>query len=338
MDIAIIGAGLTGLALAKELKALGHSVIIFEKSRGRGGRLVNKRFNWASLDIGAQYFTVREPAFKTKVDDWQQQGLVTPWQFTPYKMNHGTLTLSPDNTERWVGLPAMNAPAKFLANELNIKFNCSITRIEFQNLKWTLHDQKDKFYPGFDWTIITAPVEQSLPLVTEHAAPPEAITQIKHTPCWALAFQTSTPLANSEIKGIFGDEIIRWVSRDSSKPGRKEKSSSNWIVHFSPEWSKKNQPHQPFKDLTQVEQQHWKQRLIETAQTWLRPCFDSPIAISNSYFHFWRYANLEENDALPFYWADKEKGLALAGAWAAGGRVEGAWKSAMMLLENEFKL
>jgi hypothetical protein len=37
--IAIIGAGLAGLTCGKALQQAGHDVVIFEKSRGIGGRL-----------------------------------------------------------------------------------------------------------------------------------------------------------------------------------------------------------------------------------------------------------------------------------------------------------
>jgi predicted NAD/FAD-dependent oxidoreductase len=41
--IAVVGAGIAGLLLARELKARGAEVVVFEKSRGLGGRMATKR-------------------------------------------------------------------------------------------------------------------------------------------------------------------------------------------------------------------------------------------------------------------------------------------------------
>ena len=64
MKIGIIGAGLAGLKVGSELKKQGHDITVFEKSRGKGGRLANKRLDWGVFDIGAQYFTARSEVFK----------------------------------------------------------------------------------------------------------------------------------------------------------------------------------------------------------------------------------------------------------------------------------
>ena len=42
-NIAIIGAGMTGVVCARNLKDAGYETIIFEKSRGIGGRMATRR-------------------------------------------------------------------------------------------------------------------------------------------------------------------------------------------------------------------------------------------------------------------------------------------------------
>ena len=70
MKIAIIGAGLAGLTAASHLISAGFRVDLVEKSRGAGGRMATRRETWASLDLGAQYFTARSPAFRAQVASW----------------------------------------------------------------------------------------------------------------------------------------------------------------------------------------------------------------------------------------------------------------------------
>src|SRR5690554_4761629 len=69
-SIAVIGSGLAGLTAAILLGDSGHNVRVFEKSRGPGGRLASKRVANGSADIGAQYFTSRNPGFTRFLDRW----------------------------------------------------------------------------------------------------------------------------------------------------------------------------------------------------------------------------------------------------------------------------
>jgi renalase len=54
-DHLIIGAGLTGIELARLLRAKGQSVILLEKSRGLGGRISTRRIDNEGFDHGALY-------------------------------------------------------------------------------------------------------------------------------------------------------------------------------------------------------------------------------------------------------------------------------------------
>ena len=53
MRVAVVGAGLSGLAAARELATGGHEVVVFEKSRGMGGRLASRRAEGTVLDHGS---------------------------------------------------------------------------------------------------------------------------------------------------------------------------------------------------------------------------------------------------------------------------------------------
>ena len=83
MRYAIVGAGMAGLACAEALKQAGHSVVLFDKGRGAGGRMSTRRLPTSlgevAIDHGAQYFTARDPAFKNLVSTWRDQGIAVPW-------------------------------------------------------------------------------------------------------------------------------------------------------------------------------------------------------------------------------------------------------------------
>jgi monoamine oxidase len=63
VPIAIIGAGIAGLAAANFLHKAAHVIHLFDKSRGSGGRMSSKRSDVGQLDLGAQYFTAPRPPF-----------------------------------------------------------------------------------------------------------------------------------------------------------------------------------------------------------------------------------------------------------------------------------
>jgi len=84
MTIAIIGAGLAGLACADKLAAAGRAVTLFDKGRGPGGRMSTRRRETADgvacWDHGAQFFTARTPDFQTVVANWGACGVVAAWR------------------------------------------------------------------------------------------------------------------------------------------------------------------------------------------------------------------------------------------------------------------
>jgi predicted NAD/FAD-dependent oxidoreductase len=100
--IAIIGAGLAGLAAARALADAGHAVTIFEKSRGVGGRAATRRVAGFSFDHGAQYL---------KADDVATAALVAA---TPGHADIGLPVWVFDGTGQIAeGDPALNADPKW---------------------------------------------------------------------------------------------------------------------------------------------------------------------------------------------------------------------------------
>ena len=76
--IAVVGAGLSGLLVARALQARGGKVVVLEKSRGLGGRLTTKRVGEAVFDTGAQYFTAKSERFAG--GRWRQEHHINPSQ------------------------------------------------------------------------------------------------------------------------------------------------------------------------------------------------------------------------------------------------------------------
>ena len=112
MRVVIIGAGISGLVAARRLDATGAEVVVVDKGRSVGGRLATRRIGTATVDHGAQFFTVRSPAFRRQVDDWVERGLVTVWTngFT-----------GDDGHPRYAAIAGMNSLAKDLATDVDVR-------------------------------------------------------------------------------------------------------------------------------------------------------------------------------------------------------------------------
>ena len=64
MSTVVVGAGLAGLMAGRALVEAGHEVVLLDKGRSPGGRLATRRIGPATLDHGAQFFTVRSPSVR----------------------------------------------------------------------------------------------------------------------------------------------------------------------------------------------------------------------------------------------------------------------------------
>jgi renalase len=137
-SIAIIGTGIAGITAAHCLQAAGHSVQLFDKSRGSGGRMASKRSDAGALDLGAQYFTARDRDFVAAVKQWKTRGWVERWMPNLYNAKNGHMSFSPDEQERWVGTPRMSSICRAMLAGMPVQFSCRITEVFRGAQHWSL--------------------------------------------------------------------------------------------------------------------------------------------------------------------------------------------------------
>ncbi len=137
--IAVIGAGISGLACAAALAEAGLAVQVFEKSRGLSGRMSTRRADDWQCDHGAQYFTARDPAFRAEVQRWIAAGAAAMWEprLRVYA-GPGAANWTPhvSSVERFVGTPGMTAPGRLLARGLQVHTEVCITGLRRDAVQW----------------------------------------------------------------------------------------------------------------------------------------------------------------------------------------------------------
>ena len=158
--VAIIGAGLSGLACAHRLAQQGVNVQLFDKARGPGGRMSSKQRPSTTLDLGAQAFTVRDARFASKVADWQAAGCVAMWPLHSYQASASGWQTHDDGQIRYCGAPRVSAISRYLADGLSafadatLLLETTITALERQPKGWQLRDAHDNRYGLFDYVVI----------------------------------------------------------------------------------------------------------------------------------------------------------------------------------------
>lgn len=68
VDAVVVGAGLAGLAAARQIKSRGRSVIVIEAQDGVGGRVRTDKVDGFLLDRGFQVLLTAYPELKTQID------------------------------------------------------------------------------------------------------------------------------------------------------------------------------------------------------------------------------------------------------------------------------
>ena len=230
MTFAIIGAGVAGLSCAEALAERGHSVRLFDKGRGPGGRMSTRRVEvdgaTVAFDHGAQYVTARDPAFVARMERWEAAGVAARWP-----------AAGPD---AWVGTPGMNAMVKAMAADHDVRWACRVERIERADGGWRLLGEGlDE--PGFDAVVIAVPAEQVAPLARPYApALADRAEASRSQPCWTVMAAFDTPLPGPDIRrpgaGLAEGGPLGWAARDSAKPGRSADADC-WVLQATPAWS-----------------------------------------------------------------------------------------------------
>ncbi len=135
LRIAVVGAGFSGLAAARALADQHHEVVVFEKSRGRGGRAATRRLpdvpsgpTW--VDHGAQYFTARDPRFRRRVLSWVERGVLARWDGRFGAVTDGGIQPAGGGDERFVGVPGMSGLGRMLAEDLDLRLGVRVDAVE----------------------------------------------------------------------------------------------------------------------------------------------------------------------------------------------------------------
>ena len=236
----VVGAGISGLLAARELRDAGWRVTVLDKGRGVGGRMATRRFGGASFDHGSQFFTVRGDRFGGLVEGWISAGAAAEWA-RGFADAGGQRP--PDGHPRYRGSEGMTSIPKYLAEGLDVRTGERAVTVEQTDGGWRVACESGERAEGRA-LLLTAPVPQSLALLAESggfAPTDEASRQlggIAYDPCLAVMALLEGPSPVPEPGGVqIKTEPLDWIG-DNARKGISERPGVT--IHGGPQWSREH--------------------------------------------------------------------------------------------------
>lgn len=213
--IAIIGAGMSGLAAARSLQAQGHAVTVFEKSRGFGGRCATRWIGDYRLDTGATFVTPDgHPLGEVMQSELGLEGLIqiAKPMFACGKGRVMSGEVQQSNPRRFCYQSGMNELGKRLAQGLDVQLETRIESITRAASGIEIHGQI------YDGVVVAIPLPQAQDLLAE-VYPGRAWPSVRYRRCLSvlLGFDHRIEVPYHGLVDPQQDEPIAWISFEHEK-------------------------------------------------------------------------------------------------------------------------
>ncbi|MFV2100739.1 NAD(P)/FAD-dependent oxidoreductase [Micromonospora sp. LOL_024] len=296
----VVGAGIAGVACARELLRAGIPVQLRERGSVVGGRMASRRFEGRPADLGAAYLTVTDPDFAEVVHDWQAAGLVREWTDTFLAYEAGTRRETPGPT-RWAAPQGLRSLVEHLARDLPLQVSHLVLGVEPGP---TVDGQKCAA------AVLAMPGPQAA-LLLDPAL--DAATGAARRQHWspALAAVLRYPTRRwTDFRGVFVNDhpLLSLVCDDGDRRGDR---APVLVAHTTPEFAVRH-----------LAQPAGAAPAVEAA---VRDLLTLPDQAEYAHVHRWTYAKPVGGSDTGFHLDDD--GIGLAGDAFGPPRVETAWRS-----------
>lgn len=334
-NIAVVGAGIAGLACARTLMQAGRRVTLMEKQPHVGGRMASLDTPFGSFDHGMQYFTVRDARLTQALSVAPET--VRRWSTNAVRVldAFGQVIEAPlpGGEAHWVAAPDMSALPRAWAEPLHrqgaLALSSRVHHIGRNAAGWALQiertDGSRATLGGFDAVVLALPAAPASDLLRASGLLPKVVEQVsavKVAPCWSLML--AFPQAVQPDLTRFGPQWnaarsthhrLTWLSRESSKPGRG--GIERWTAQASAEWSQEHLQDDHARVLAKL-----KKAFAEVTGIRIEP--------SHAEVHRWRDARTLVPLGKTHLWDGRAR-IGLAGDWCLGHRMEDAFVSGLEL-------
>ncbi len=313
----VVGAGLSGLTVARKLEEVGVRVTVLEKEDKVGGRMRTDLLGGGVFDHGAQFFTVRDDRFEALVQGWVSAGVAEVWA---RGFADASGQQQEDGYPRYKGTHGMTAVAEHLARGLDVRTGSKATGLDADPWGWKV--VADELTYLADALVLATPIPPALRLIDNNdvslpAGVRRGLEGIGYDPCIAVLALLDGPGSVPEPGGVqIGDDPLFWVA-DNRKKGISETPAVT--IHAGPEFSRE---HADRDDDTAAG------LLLEEAKYYVG------AEIQATAVYRWEYSWVVEPHEEPFVFVEGPPPLVLCGDAYAGPKVEGAVLSGLATAER----
>ena len=321
-NFCVIGSGISGATIANLLKKK-HSVDLFDKARGPGGRSSFKRLDKVKgFDHGTQYISPKSPLFKKFVKRLIKKKILKNWNGEHLFFKSGKKEKK--NHIKVIGQKGNNDISKYLLRNINCYFENELKKINYKKKKWilTFSNGVNRIY---DKLILTCPFDQVFKLSNKFIKNPfikKIVKMDANITVMIVIKKTKTNISSY----LFDDKILGWAAYENSKK-RFKSNRDLWTLQSTFDWAnKKINKNRENKDLNSqiLINQFFKLTGIKKTK------------ILFSLNHGWKYSSNSMPLNLQSYW-NSSLNLGVCADWFVGPRLEAGWISANDLYKKIIK-
>ncbi|MEJ5344414.1 MAG: FAD-dependent oxidoreductase [Chloroflexus sp.] len=245
--VAIVGAGVAGLAAAQALVANQSGIVpvVFEKSRGVGGRAATRRIDGFCFDHGAQYVKAPTPELHALIAATGDAVTIDRpvWTFT------STNQIAPGDPafadeQKWTWPGGITRLAKYLATGSEVRLETTVARLHRERDAYRLFADDGRDLGSFAAVLLTAPAPQSAAiLAASQLADVQPLIEALQTVQYRRSISITLALPRRPLVPWYAlvnvdrQHPISWLACEHDKPNRTPPDHGLLIAQMSDYWA-----------------------------------------------------------------------------------------------------